>query len=101
MTTTAASSVVFVGDVGTRLTLNCKTDVSAAQVMRVVYKKPDGVTGYWTATLHVDTEKIYYDTQAGDLDLGGKWQFQSYIELPAWKGHGRIAELQIYNRLTD
>ncbi|MHC4542932.1 MAG: hypothetical protein ACYSYL_00195 [Planctomycetota bacterium] len=100
MTTTATTSVVFIGDTP-RILVNCATDVTAATVRKILYRKPDGVYAYWDATQDDNDEKIYYDAVITDFDMRGKWQFQSYIELPDWKGHGRIAELQVHARLSD
>ena len=77
---------VFKGDVGTKIILSVGTNVSAATVAKIKYRKPLNESGEWVAT--IDGSTIYYITQAGDLDQSGEWKLQAYIELPGWSGHG-------------
>lgn len=88
---------VFVGDIGTRLMLDCGQDVSSSTVRKIRYLKPDGTSDYWNAQLDNGLEAIYYDFVEDDIDLSGTWKFQSYLEMPTWTGHGEIAVLKVYD----
>ncbi len=63
--------------------------LASASVTRILYKKPNGTTGYWTAT--VSGTKLIYNVQNGDIDINGTWKFQSYIEAGGLKGFGSVA----------
>jgi hypothetical protein len=74
------------------LTINLATgmDLSGASVTRILYKKPNGTKGYWTAT--VSSQNLQYVVSNGDIDQEGTWQFQSYIEVGGKKGFGLVAK---------
>ena len=91
-------SDVFVGDVGTVISLDCGTSVTTATVRKIVVKKPNGVRVQWTAAVDTETS-IKYVVQAGDLDVAGDWQLQAYVEFPAWKGRGSVATLKVINTI--
>ena len=86
-----------VGDTGTRIRLDCGQDVSGAGAQKIRYVKPDGTSDYWLAEKDSgDNQKIYYDTLATDLDMGGDWKLFAYIEQNGWKGHGEEVAMQVY-----
>lgn len=85
---------VYVGDVGTEITLDCGTDVSAATQKKIVVRKPSGARLEWTASLQ-GSNYIKYVTQAGDIDMSGVWKLQAAIDLPEWSGTGEVALLVI------
>ena len=58
------------------------TDISTASVSRIYYKKPDGTTGYWAATISGTTDLVY-DIPDTDLDTEGTWTFYAYVQYPA------------------
>lgn len=74
------------------LTINLATgmDLSGASVTRILYKKPNGIKSYWTAT--VSGQNLQYVVSNGDIDVEGTWQFQSYIEVGGKKGYGLVAK---------
>lgn len=63
-------------------------DLTAATVTRILYKKPSGIKGYWTAT--VDAQNLVYVVGVNDINEEGVWQFQSYIEVGTKKGFGNL-----------
>lgn len=77
---------MHLGDVGTRIWLDCKDDVSLATTTEIHALKPDGTPVVWPA--QIDGQGVYYITQAGDIDQPGRWTLQSYVVLPDWRGHG-------------
>lgn len=46
---------------------------------RIIYRKGDGTTGYWDATI-INATQLYYDLTALDLDTVGEWALQAYYE---------------------
>ena len=87
---------VYKGDVGTRIKLDTGQNLSAATTLRIVYEKPNGERGYWTASA-IETTKLYYDTQAGNLDVDGDWTIQAFVSLPTWTGYGESVTMTVYD----
>lgn len=87
-------SVIYVNDQGTEITLNCLQNISTATVMKIIAKNPLGQKKTWSATLQ-GTNYVRYLLGSGDIDMPGKWQFQSYIEMPNWKGRGEWATVEV------
>lgn len=70
--------------------LDTKIDLTTADVKQIIYRKPNLTKGYWEAT--ADGTVLEYDVQPDDIDMCGKWKFQSYIEVDGRKGFGQIVE---------
>lgn len=87
-------TTVYTGDVGTEIILDCVDDVSAATVRNIKVRKPNGLRTTWAATLD-GTTKIKYVIQTGDLDVIGNWALQAYVEIPGWKGSGKLVTLVV------
>jgi len=87
-------TVVFVGDVGTEIILDCGTAVTTATTRNIVARSPRGAKKTWTAVAE-GSNSIKYVTQAGDLDQEGNWRLQAYIEMPGWSGHGDVVVLTV------
>jgi hypothetical protein len=66
--------------------------LASAAVTNILYTKPNGEKGSWTAT--VSGTKLIYNVQNGDIDQVGIWKFESYIEVGGLKGFGDIASRQ-------
>jgi len=90
---------IFIGDVGTEIILECGVDVSSATVKYVIARGPRGPKLTWVAVLDTPTA-IKYAIQVGDITQPGEWSFQSYVEMPGWKGFGEIAMLTVKAPLT-
>lgn len=90
------SKKTYVGDVGTEIILDAKTDISLQTTLEIHYEKPSGITGEWTAA--VDNENFArYVTQVDDLDEAGVWRFRIYIILPTWTGYGEEDQTKVYD----
>ena len=63
-------------------------DISSATVKRIDFRTPNSVLLQKTAAFVTDgvNGKIQYVTIAGDLDIGGTWLMQAYIEMGGFKG---------------
>jgi len=80
---------VFVGQ--TLLELIAETgyaSIASATTKRIAYRKPNGVEGYWTATVVGTT--LTYNLVAGDIDIKGVWYFWAYWVIGGKVGEGTI-----------
>lgn len=91
---------IFVGAIKKKIILNVGVDINGAILMQIKYRKPDGTVGFWTANKESSTSISYITATTRDLDRGGTWKFQAYIETPDWSDHGNIVELNIKEVLT-
>ncbi len=88
-------TTVFAGDIGTKIILDCKTDVTLSSVRQIVVRKPvSGARVVLDADLE-GSDSIQYTTVAGDLDEVGNWRLQAYIEMPNWQGSGEVVVMAV------
>jgi len=90
----------YVGDIGKKIILETGQDLSAATILRIKYKKPNGTNGYWSATIESNVSNVlanmfYITVAATDLDQAGKWQLQAYAATPAWTLSGKTVAMKI------
>jgi len=76
---------VHVGDIGVLISFDTREDLSTATTTDLDYRKPDGTTGTWTAT--VSGKKLEYTSIAGDFTLAGPYVVQAHVITPSWAGH--------------
>lgn len=88
-------SKTYVGDIGTRITLDCGTDISSASAREIVVRKPDGSSVTWTATAS-GTDSIYFDTVSGTLDQPGDWRLQAKVTIGTGVWLGETVLLTVY-----
>jgi hypothetical protein len=72
-------------------------DLNTATTTQILYRKPSGDQGAWTAT--VDGMNLIYDLQNGDIDEIGRWQFQAYVVNGGLKGYGCIKSRFFQNHI--
>lgn len=93
----------FAGQVGALIRLDTQDDVAllaAATVKRILYKRPNGTTGYWTAGL--DGTKLTFTTTAiTDLPEAGEYTLQAYVEAPGWKVPGEKVSMIVAEPIVD
>lgn len=90
---------IYIGDIGTVLTVNVCEDISTATVTDLLIEKPDGTTETWSGTVYNSTY-IRYTSQSGDFDQAGKYIFQAYIEMSGWSGRGTLDSFRVHNFFT-
>jgi hypothetical protein len=78
------------------LKLDCVTDISTASVLKILYTKPNGITGDWIAVRDGATNVIKKDMANGEIDIAGEWQFQSYVVIGGYAGFGDIVRYKFY-----
>jgi hypothetical protein len=87
----------FVGDT-IRLILDTGIDISGYTTLLMRFKRPDGTTGEWSASLHSTNHKwMEYTTYDYDLDQDGIWAIQAYVESAAAFLHGKWVDFTVYN----
>ena len=91
----------FVNDT-IRITVDADIDLSGYATLQIRYKKPDGTTGCWPATLcPTDDERMYYDTQIGDLDQAGEWLIQGVALDAGVKLSGKVwCKIKVFDMLV-
>lgn len=88
---------LYVGDIGTEIILDTKTDISGASSVAIKYMKP-GTTSIssWVGTI-LDGTKVRYVLQVDDIDVSGTWKIMAYVNMGAWAGHGETVTLSVYD----
>lgn len=82
---------VFKGQTLLTVTLETGYDISGATVLRILYKKPNGNSGYWTGTLS-GTTKMAYVILAGNIDIAGVWNLQAFATIGGKDVYGEITD---------
>lgn len=89
---------VYKDAVGVKIILECGTTITAATTKQIKYRKPEGITGAWTAAQETSTS-ISYTTVAGDLSFSGDIQLQAYVITPTWTLYNDITRLTVLDIL--
>jgi hypothetical protein len=71
------------------ITLETGVDCTSATVKRILWKNPNGTTGYFTATV-TNTTALTYQATDTDWTVSGEWQFQAYVEIGGLNAYGDI-----------
>ena len=87
---------IYVGDIGTVVTLNTNETISSATTTDIEVRKGDGTVTTWTGSLSGTTD-VTYTIVSGDFSCSGVYKVQAYVVTPAWSGLGETAEFQVYN----
>lgn len=87
-----AESVVINNDY--ELVLDTEIDITGASIKKILYQKPDGNEGSWTATDRDDT-KLVVDVTDTINDQAKDWYFRSYIEEGGKKHTGEKVRLEV------
>lgn len=81
-------SDVFEGQTILQLKLDTKIDLSNATVLKILWKRPDKITGA-TAVTAVEGSIMVLDLSTINI-TPGKWEFQAYAEIGGKKAFGDI-----------
>ena len=80
------------------ISLNTGINISAGSEFKILYKKPNNITGTWTGQLS-GTTNVIYAVQPGDIDKVGKWKLQAYVVVNGLYGYGEIIEIDVTGAL--
>jgi len=67
------------------IVLDTGVSLASATNQKIKYRKPNGVTGFWSATIVGTT--LTYTVTGTDVDIIGNWRLQAYYEIsgqPVW-----------------
>jgi hypothetical protein len=80
---------------------NAPLDVSSANVINIIIQKPDNSFITYPAMFRTDGTdgKIYHLTVAKDIDMGGDYYIQSYLEMPNFKGYSTPVKFTVYENI--
>ncbi len=86
---------IYVGDIGTVITLDTNETISAATTTDIRVKKGDSTLATWTGSLS-GSDSVAYTIADGDLSCSGTYKVQAYVVIPGWSGLGETAEFLVY-----
>ena len=89
---------IYVGQTALTLTATVDQDVTGATCL-IKYKKPDGTTGSFSATIVTAAtgEIKYVVTSSSDIDQAGRWTFWGYVTFADTKvAAGESYKLMVY-----
>lgn len=86
---------MYVGDIGTVITLDTNETISSATTTNIEVRKGDGTITTWTGSLS-GTDSVTYTTVDGDFSCSGIYKVQAYVVMSGWSGLGETAEFQVY-----
>lgn len=89
----------YVGDSYTQISLDTGISLTGATVTRILYKKPNGIKGYWNAT--VSGTALQYQLLAGDIDQDGIWEIQAYVVIAGKTAYGDKSEIHFQKSLNQ
>lgn len=65
------------GEYGFVIELDLGEEIDGVTTARILYKKPSGTTGYWTATYA--NGYVRYTVFPNDINEAGYWTVQAYV----------------------
>ena len=86
---------MYVGDIGTVITLDTNETISSATTTNIEVRKGDGTITTWTGSLS-GTDSVTYTTVDGDFSCSGIYKVQAYVVMVGWSGLGETAEFTVY-----
>jgi hypothetical protein len=84
---------IYKGQSLIKITLETGQDLTEASAVKILYKKPDGTKGSWTAT--TNGTAIEYNVVSGNIDQEGSWQLQSEITISGRTGYGQVTMMKV------
>lgn len=72
-------------------------NISSATTASIKFEKPSGAVGEWIGAVHTDNNSVKYITVENDFDEIGWYYCNTYIESPAWDGHGEVFSFYVFN----
>ena len=91
----------FVGDTIT-INVNAGIDLSTYDNLVIKFKRPNGTTGIWNATLDpLDSTHMYYITDETNLNMSGTWILQAHADEVGVSLHGLWTELVVHDPLPE
>lgn len=86
----------YVGDIGIIITIDMGEDISTGLNLILYVLKPNGEEVEWTPTIY-NTNYLKYTITEDDIDVGGVYYINPYLELGSWKGFGETVNFRVYD----
>lgn len=91
----------FVNDT-IQFTIDTNIDISGYATLLIKYRKPNGITGCWTAIVcPIDNNCMTYICNIEDLDIPGRWLIQAKAQDVGVRLTGRWIEFMVYDPLSE
>lgn len=90
-------SKIYVGDVGTVLTVETNSTLTGASATNLKILKADGTEVTWTGAIN-GTTQIDYTFVADDINVAGDWYLNSFVTFAGgdqWTGE--TVKFKVYN----
>lgn len=97
----------YVGESGTDIILDTGILVGSAPDLRILFRKPDGVTtgsfagsaysSYSQLALAIGTYFIRKTLTVTDITIPGEWRFQAYVGAVDGTWYGELTKINIYD----
>jgi hypothetical protein len=81
----------------TTIELDTQISLAGATNPRILYKKPNGISGEWVAT--VDGTTLVYEADNDTFDQVGVWSFQTKITIDGRDAFGSVVSQLIDKRI--
>lgn len=84
------------------LQVDCIINITNATTIEILYQKPAGTTGTWTADSIATDENsglgryLDYQIQAAELDAAGEWKFHAHVVIDGRDLYGEVATHEIF-----
>ena len=84
------------------INLNTGIDISGYVTLEIMFKRPDGTEGSWTAVIDpANVKRMTYTTLAVDLNQSGRWTVQARVESVGAELHGRFANFTVLGPIDE
>jgi len=87
---------IYVGDIGTIITLDTNETITSATTTDIEVKKGDGTITTWIGELY-GADSVKYTIVDGDLSCSGIYKVQAHVITSNWSGLGETAEFIVYD----
>ena len=78
------------------LVLETGVTITAATVSKILYKDPEGTTGFFDADIS-GTTALSYQFDNTEITVPGDWEFQAYVEIGGLRAYGD----KVYQRVIE
>lgn len=96
----ATEGKIYEDDIGTEIKIDMDESMETATGITFEVKKPNGEEESWSGIQIIETTKLKYTIQAGDLDVSGTYKIQPKLTLGSWTGKGYTVSFRVYAKFT-
>lgn len=82
-----------------QIKLDTGITLSGAANPRILYTKPNGVTGFWAGSV-TETTKIVYQLSNASIDIYGLWKFQAFCTIGGLNAFGDVVTVDFSKNMS-